>query len=429
MELSEAPVMEEVKRGFKKTEVGITPEDWEVKKVLEFASMRTGPFGSALHKSDYMTGGVPVINPMHIVDGRLIPSPTMSVTEQAATQLAPFRLKPGDIVMGRRGDMGRCAVVEKNQEGWLCGTGSLIIRCAERANPAFMQRVLSSPRITSAMTEASVGSTMVNLNQGTMGSLRVQFPSLPEQRAIATALSDVDALLNSLDALIAKKKAIKQGAMQQLLTGKQRLPGFKGEWDVKTMRQLGNVYGGLSGKSKADFGSGNARYIPFMNIMQGPVIDTTFLDSVRVGSTEAQNKALKGDLFFNGSSETPEEVGMCSMLREDITDLYLNSFSFGFRLNKELKADGTFLSYWFRSPAGRKAIYSSAQGATRYNLAKSNFLRLEVPYPKPEEQTAIATVLSDMDAELAALEARRAKTALLKQGMMQELLTGRTRLV
>lgn len=279
------------------------------------------------------------------------------------------------------------------------------------------------------MTEASVGSTMVNLNQGTMGSLRVQFPSLPEQRAIATALSDVDALLNSLDALIAKKKAIKQGAMQQLLTGKQRLPGFKGEWDVKTMRQLGNVYGGLSGKSKADFGSGNARYIPFMNIMQGPVIDTTFLDSVRVGSTEAQNKALKGDLFFNGSSETPEEVGMCSMLREDITDLYLNSFSFGFRLNKELKADGTFLSYWFRSPAGRKAIYSSAQGATRYNLAKSNFLRLEVPYPKPEEQTAIATVLSDMDAELAALEARRAKTALLKQGMMQELLTGRTRLV
>lgn len=274
------------------------------------------------------------------------------------------------------------------------------------------------------------GTTVESIEFGWFKRFEIPLPpTQEEQRAIATALSDVDGLLGSLDALIAKKKAIKQGAMQQLLTGKQRLPGFEGEWEVKTMRQLGNVYGGLTGKSKPDFGEGNARYIPFMNIMNGPVIDTSFLDRVCVGPAESQNKAQKGDLFFNGSSETPEEVGMCSMLREDIADLYLNSFSFGFRLTKEMKADGMFLSYWFRSPAGRKAIYSSAQGATRYNLAKSNFNRLEVPYPKPEEQTAIATVLSDMDVELEALAARRAKTALLKQGMMQELLTGRTRLV
>lgn len=254
-------------------------------------------------------------------------------------------------------------------------------------------------------------------------------PTVFEQQVIAQALSDMDAVIISLDQLIGKKRDIQQAAMQQLLTGQRRLPGFSGEWGVKPMRALGNTYGGLTGKTKNDFGHGEARYIPFMNVMTDTVIDASWLEPVDVAPDEAQNLAKKGDLFFNGSSETPEEVGFCSVLLEEIPNLYLNSFCFGFRFNAAAKVNGLFFAYWFRSKAGRAAMAVLAQGATRYNIAKSAFLQLAIPQPSEEEQTAIASILSDMDTELAALEARRDKARQLKQGMMQELLTGRIRLV
>ncbi len=253
-------------------------------------------------------------------------------------------------------------------------------------------------------------------------------PSVDEQYEIANAITEFDELIVTLEQLISKKRDIQQATMQYLLTGQRRLPGFSGAWDVKPMRALGNTYGGLAGKTKIDFGHGEARYIPFMNVMTDTVIDASWLEPVDLAPDEAQNLAKKGDLFFNGSSETPEEVGFCSVLLEEIPNLYLNSFCFGFRFNTTAKVNGLFFAYWFRSKAGRAAMSVLAQGATRYNIAKSAFMQLEIPQPSEEEQTAIATVLSDMGAELAALEARYEKACQLKQGMMQELLTGRIRL-
>ncbi len=118
---------------------------------------------------------------------------------------------------------------------------------------------------------------------------RLLFLHISEQRAIAAALSDVDALIGALDRLIAKKRDLKQAAMQQLLTGQTRLPGFSGEWVVKRMKSLGNTYGGLTGKTKIDFGHGRARYIPFMNVMTGTVIDVDWLEAIDVSSNEVQN--------------------------------------------------------------------------------------------------------------------------------------------
>lgn len=233
----------EVMPGYKQTDLGIIPHDWEVKSLGDCASFRTGPFGSALHKSDYIEDGVPVVNPMHINDGRIEPTRAMSITDGAAKALSDFRLKAGEVVIGRRGDMGRCAVVKPEHEGWLCGTGSMIIR-GRGMDERFLQRVLSSPRAIASIEEASVGSTMVNLNQGTLARLKVQFPPAPEQRAIAGALSDADALLAGLDRLIAKKRDLKQAAMQRLLTGQTRLPGFQGEWAIKSLGELCSLKSG-----------------------------------------------------------------------------------------------------------------------------------------------------------------------------------------
>lgn len=118
------------------------PIGWEVVRLGDVAGFRTGPFGSALHKSDYVVDGVPIINPMHIIDGRLSPSTSMTVTEPAAKRLSEFRLRTGEIVIGRRGDMGRCAVVAQEHAGWLCGTGSMIVRPSPRMDPGFLQLVL-----------------------------------------------------------------------------------------------------------------------------------------------------------------------------------------------------------------------------------------------------------------------------------------------
>ena len=163
--------------------------------------------------------------------------------------------------------------------------------------------------------------------------------------------------------------------------------------------------------------------------MNNVVIDHDIFDCVKISPNESQNRVIKGDLLFNGSSETPEEVAMCSVITAEAPFLFLNSFCFGFRFRSDADADGLFLAYYLRSKVGRELMKSLAQGSTRYNISKGAFLKSKLRMPSRPEQSAIASVLSDMDTELAALEARRDKAIALKQGMMQELLTGRIRLV
>lgn len=255
-----------IPEGYKQTEVGVIPEDWDIQRLGVHATFKTGPFGSALHKSDYVDGGIPVVNPMQIIDGKVKPTSSMAISDEAAKKLSEYRLIAGDIVIGRRGDMGRCAVISEIENGWLCGTGSMIVRVKENADAAFLQRVLSNPQTITAIESASVGTTMINLNQGTLRALLILIPrDKQEQTAIANALSDVDALINELEKLIAKKQAIKTATMQQLLTGKTRLPQFalredgtpKGykaselgeipeDWEVVSLAEIGQTIIGLT---------------------------------------------------------------------------------------------------------------------------------------------------------------------------------------
>jgi len=267
-----------------------------------------------------------------------------------------------------------------------------------------------------------------NITSKDIRDFPVACPKLHEQVAIAEALSDADALIESLEQLIAKKRQIKQGAMQELLTGKKRLPGFSGEWEVKKLGDLGSTFGGLTGKTKSDFGLGVARYITFMNVMANVVIDYDIFEQVNVVPNEYQNRVMKGDLFFNGSSETPEEVSLCAVLNNEVHDVYLNSFCFGFRFRSAGETDGLFCAYYFRSNEGRELLKSLAQGATRYNLSKTAFLKLTAPFPPFAEQTAIAKVFSDIDTEIDMLEVKLVKARQIKLGMMYNLLMGKIRL-
>ncbi len=182
-----------------------TPEGWALTHLRDVIHLRTGPFGSALHQSDYISGGTPLVNPMHIVGGRVTPSADMTVSSQMAAKLSEYRLQPGDVVLGRRGEMGRCAVISERERGWICGTGSLIVRPLQRAlHPDYLQLLLTSRRVVDYLLTASVGSTMANLNQQHLLDMEVSLPPAAEQTRIVLKL---DELLSDLDAGVAELKA------------------------------------------------------------------------------------------------------------------------------------------------------------------------------------------------------------------------------
>lgn len=409
----------EVKPGFKQTEAGVLPLDWEAKKLGEVASFRTGPFGSALHKSDYTNDGIPVVNPMHLLDGRIVPTTSMTITEEAAKSLDEFRLSLGEVIIGRRGDMGRCAVVSERERGWLCGTGSMIIRPSVSVDAYFLQRVLSTPFIIKAIEDSSVGSTMINLNQGTLSNLVLQIPSVGEQRAIAATLSDMDAMIRSLDQLVAKKRDIHQAAMQQLLTGQRRLPGFSGGWEIK---RLGEVFFISTGKSKSSYITTYGNYW---------VVD--------MGSVSIEGKLLvskrtdfSADFLNVGDLVMPkDDIGGGGIIGRvgyiDADDTYVLS-DHVYRLQANF-GNPLFLSFAINGYHINSALRKKVIGSAQLGLSRKSVEEQEISLPSFEEQTAIATILSDMGTELAALEARRDKAQQLREGMMQELLTGRIRLV
>ena len=420
----------EVKPGYKQTEVGGIPEEWESSKIGDFSFVtKLAGFEYTIHFDYSKSGPVIAVRALNIKNGTLDLTEVHTIPRKTSDDLPRSKLVKGDLVISYVGTLGRVAMIPEDEKFHLAPNVAKICVDKDRVAPEFLAQFLNSFNGQKLIFDAAASTTQAALSMGNLRGIFFVRPPLPEQRAIATALSDVDGLLGGLDRLIAKKRDLKQAAMQQLLTGQTRLPDFHGEWEVKRLGDVGSTYGGLTGKTKADFGEGPARYITFMNVMANVVIDCETFEPVQVSPTEAQNRAIKGDLFFNGSSETPEEVAMCSVLLDEVQGVYLNSFCFGFRFHHDAEADGLFLAYYLRSKEGRELMKSLAQGSTRYNLSKVALLKSPLRLPRLLEQTAIASVLTEMDAELAALTQRREKTRALKQAMMQELLTGRTRLV
>lgn len=409
----------ELRPGYKQTELGVIPQDWEVSKLGKYATFKTGPFGSALHQSDYVDGGVPVINPMQIIDGKIKPTTSMAISEQAARKLSDFRLSAGDVVIGRRGDMGRCAFVQPDEHGWLCGTGSMIIRTGSALDARFIQRVLSSPPVVAAIENASVGSTMINLNQGTLGSLLLCFPpTRAEQDAIAEALGNADALIESLEQLLTKKRQLKQGAMQELLYPKCG-------WQTVKLGSLGVFLKG-SGVRKDESLSGDipcVRYGEIYTRHRDVIKDFYSWISSEVADTAMRLK--QGDVLFAGSGETKEEIGKCVAFVDDI-EAYAGGDIVIFRPGR---VDSMFLGYYLNTAQINCQKAARGQGDAVVHISAAALADIDVTLPLVNEQEAIATILSDMDADISALEAKLAKARAIKQGMLQQLLTGTIRLI
>ena len=214
---------------FKQTEIGEIPEGWEVLRLEDIVEspngLQTGPFGSQLHASDYSDQGIPVIMPKDIVAGRISADTIARIPETLASSkvLSKHRLLAGDIVFGRRGDIGRCGLSSENHEGWLCGTGCLRARPSKQVIPEFLIHRLHYSDSVQWLNENAVGQTMLNLNTTILGALPLALPPKGEQRKIAQIFDQIEESLVSESETLAELGEVKAGLLQDLLTGKVRV--------------------------------------------------------------------------------------------------------------------------------------------------------------------------------------------------------------
>ena len=306
--------------------------------------------------------------------------------------------------------------------------------CAESVDHEYLYYSLLTRK--EQMVDLATGSTFLEISKRDVANVRLPLPSLPEQRAIAAVLMDVDALIGSLEALIAKKRAIKRAAMQQLLTGRTRLPGFSGEWET---RRLGNHlrflrHSSLPRSYLAPHGQGGrgVKYLHYGDIHTSERVyldpTATALPSLAKNHARRLDRLSDGDLVFVDASEDIGGVGKSvEVMGSEGRQLVSGLHTIAVRFNKAVLADG-FKAYLQFCPRFRDHLRRLAAGTKVYATNRAHIATAELRVPPLPEQRAIAAVLTDMDAEIAALERRLDKTRALKQGMMQQLLTGAVRL-
>jgi len=393
--------------------------------------LQTGPFGSQLHATDYVAWGVPVIMPVNIGDNTIVENGIARVGFADARRLRRHALREGDIVFGRRGEVGRRSIVRSGQENWLCGTGCLAARLGpKRTNvaPAYVAHYVGSPQAQTWLVDHAVGATMPNLNTSILAALPVWWPPIREQEAIAEALDDATALVTTLERLITKKEAMKQGMMQELLTGRTRLPGFAGDWVSLHVAAASHLKAriGWQGLTTDEYRwSGEHRVVGGTDFVDGAIdwAHVAFVDKWRFDQ-DLNIQLSPGDVLLSKDGT----IGKVAYVAELPGPATLNSGVFVIR-PKPAAYVARFLFYVLRSRIFDQFVAGLSAGSTINHLYQRDLVTLSVPAPvELGEQHAIATVLGDADAELDALRARLDKARAVKQGMMQELLTGRTRL-
>ncbi len=398
------------------------PEDWEVCSlgdvVTKVGSGITPTGGEKVYKKE----GRPFLRSQNVGRGHLLLDDIAFIDEETHSSFLATEIKLDDVLLNITGaSIGRSAVADDRLLGGNVNQHVCIIRAdASKLSPYYLNFFLLSESGQKQIESFQAGGNRQGLNFGQIKSFQIPLPPFPEQRAIATALSDVDALITSLDKLIAKKRDIKQATMQQLLTGKTRLPGFSEElkvgykqtevgmipedWDVHSVEEIADVItGDKDTQDKTESGA-----YPFF-------VRSQIVERINSYSYDGEAVLTAGDgvgvgkvfHYANGKFDFHQRVYMI----------------YNFR-----KFDGFFFYLYFSNNFYKEATKYNAKNSVD-SVRREMVTGMKIPHPPLPEQQAIAAVLSDMDAEIAALEQKRDKTRALKQGMMQELLTGKTRLV
>jgi type I restriction enzyme S subunit len=393
-----------VRKDFNQTEIGLLPFDWEVKSLAEIADIKTGPFGSSLHERDYVLSGTPIITVEHLGELGILHENIPMISDEDRDRLSSYILRRDDIVFSRVGSVDRNSIVSEKETGWLFSGRLLRIRLLKRELHAkYLSYHFHQESFKQRIRSVAVGQTMASLNTQILKSILVAIPSKLEQTAIATVLSDTDALISSLDKLIAKKRNIKQGAMQELLKPK------KG-WIVKKLGQI------------VDFWDGSRK----------PIKDT-------------ERAKIKGPYPYYGASGIIDYVNEyifddeIILLGEDGENIVSRNQKLAFKVTGKVwvnnhahvlkphdDIDIDFLTEKLESL--NYEIYNTGTAQPKLNQKTCSSILIDLPKSR-QEQAQISIILSDMELEIKSLESKLLKYRQIKSGMMQNLLTGKIRLI
>ncbi|WP_000338630.1 restriction endonuclease subunit S [Helicobacter pylori] len=401
-----------------------TPSNWQRVRLGTYKYRRGSfpqPYGNPQWYSD---NDMPFVQVYDVGENFKLTQKTKQKISKIAQPMSVFVPK-NSVIITLQGTIGRVALT---QYDCYCDRTILIFdnNTLNDVNKYFF--VLSLFTKFEEEKRKADGSIIKTITKQTLKDFEILLPPLDEQAAIANILSDVDRYLCSLDALILKKESVKKALSFELLGQRKRLKGFNQAWQRVRLGDIGITISGLVGKTKQDFINGNAKYITFLNVLNNVIIDTSILENVKIYPNEKQNSFKKYDLFFNTSSETPKEVGMCAVLLDGIDQVFLNSFCFGFRIFDKT-IDSLFLSYLINSEIGRKAFENLAQGSTRYNLSKSGFNNVCLFLPPLNEQIAIANILSALDSEIISLKNKKRQFDNIKKALNHDLMSAKIRVL
>ncbi|WP_417266121.1 restriction endonuclease subunit S [Brumimicrobium sp.] len=398
------------KTGFKQTEVGLIPEDWEVKTIDEIADVNGGGTPSTTI-SEFWNGSINWFTPTEIGYSKYVNESKRKITHEGLNKSSAKILPKGTVLLTSRAGIGDIAILELESS---TNQGFQSLTAKENTSNEFLYYLILISK--EQLLKKASGSTFLEISPNNVKSIQIPLPPLHEQKAIATALSDVDALIQSLDALIAKKKAIKQGAMQELLTPKDG-------WKTKTIKEVSTF---RRGSFPQPYG------LPkwYDDISGMPFVQVVDVAKNRKLKTETKQRiseeGAKMSVFVKKGSIILTIQGSIGRICITQYDAYVDRTLLIFESLLE-----EFNKYFFMTIVHQKFEIEKekAPGGIIKTITKEALSSFEVSYPNIIDQNRIAQILSDMDLEIESLEKKKEKYEEIKQGMMQELLTGKTRLV
>jgi type I restriction enzyme S subunit len=396
-------------------------EDWHLSTISNIATKVT----DGTHDTPKpVPSGIPYLTAIHIKDGTIDYDNCYFLPEEEHKKIYK-RCNPekGDLLLVNIGaGTAVCAMNTVDYEFSLKNV-ALIKPNRKLISPEFLAQYQRKNSLK-LFNQITTGGAQPFLSLSEIGKIKVIFPQLPEQTKIANFLTAIDEKLSQLTQKCELLTQYKKGVMQKIFSQELRFKDDDGqdfpEWEDKALSDVGKSFNGLVGKSGDDFGSGKS-YITYKQIFDSSKIDVSKFSFVEIGENEKQNRVRLGDIFFTTSSETPSEVGFCSVLLSEVNDVYLNSFCFGYRVDSFEKLSPLFAQFLFHISDFREDVIKLAQGSTRYNISKISFMEIRIQLPCIHEQTKIANFLTVVDEKITATQTQLKAVKQYKQGLLQQM--------
>lgn len=390
-------------------------EDWEQRKLGKLGEIMTGSTPPTSKSEYYSEDGIPWVTPTDI---------TSLMISDTPRKLSEEGMKVGRVVPANTILCTCIASIGKNALLTVKGSFNQQINSLTPTDKNDAYFLLTESELWSnKMKRMAASGTMQIVNKTEFSELKTMVPAIDEQKKIGAYFSTLDHLITLHQRKYDKLTNVKKSMLEKMFpkngsnVPEIRFKGFTDAWEQRKLGDMGSTFNGLSGKTKDDFGHGEAKFITYMNVFSNPIADLTMTESIEIDKKQKSVKA--GDVFFTTSSETPDEVGMSSVMPEDADNIYLNSFCFGYRPTE--KFDLNYLAYVLRADSFRKEMTFLAQGISRYNISKNKVMEVCIPVPTIEEQTKVGRYFRNLDHLITLHHRKLEKLEQIKQAMLHKM--------